>query len=125
MFSPITDLTLSSATYETRGNLWLRPSTVSSPACLLPAFTSVTTKCCWTTHSSMLSVRQPRASISALTCGWGCHMGSPRDLDTSQSSRTQSVAYALNNNHDQGHGISPLADKARDVINWYFAKFQS
>jgi hypothetical protein len=28
-----------------------------------------------------------------------------RDLDTSQSSRTQSVASALNNNYDQGHGI--------------------
>ena len=101
VFSPITDLTLSGATYTTRadadplllvrrsriscnltwgaptrGNLWLRPSTVSSPACLLPAFTSVTTKYCWTTRSDMLSVQQPRASMSGLMCGWGCHMGS-------------------------------------------------
>jgi len=30
---------------------WLRPFTVDTPACLPTAFTSVTTKCCWTTRS--------------------------------------------------------------------------
>ncbi len=35
-----------------------------------------------------------------------------RDLDTSQSRRTQSVASALNNNYYQDNGISPPADRA-------------
>jgi len=46
----------------TRDIHWLRPFTVDTPACLLPAFTSVTTKCCWTTRSDMLSVQLPQAS---------------------------------------------------------------
>jgi len=102
--SPVTDLTLSGASYEmradadplfyssagrgnscipnlgapTRDNHWLRPFTVDTPACLPPAFTSVTTKCCWTTRSDMWSVRLPQASMPELMCGWGCHMGFPQ-----------------------------------------------
>jgi len=101
--SPVTDLTLSGASYETRAdadpcllvrrsrnscmptwgaptrdNHWLRPFTVDTPACLPSAFTSVTTRCCWTTRSAMWSVRLPQASMPELMCGWGCHMGFPR-----------------------------------------------
>jgi hypothetical protein len=46
-------------------------------ACLPPAFTSVTTKCCWTIRSDMLSVQLPQPSMPELMCGWGCHMGFP------------------------------------------------
>lgn len=57
---------------------WLRPFTVDTPGCLPSAFTSVTTKCCWTTRSGMLSVQLPPALMPELMCGWGCHMGFPQ-----------------------------------------------
>jgi monoterpene epsilon-lactone hydrolase len=102
VLSPVTDLTLSGATYETRADAdpflpvrrsrssciptsgapirvihWLRPSTVDFPACLPSAFTSVTTKCCWTIRFGMSSVPLPPESMPGLMCGWGCHMGFP------------------------------------------------
>lgn len=102
MLSPLTDLTLSGATYETRADadpLFTRPQVAElvhsylgsadarhplasplhgrHPAGLPSAFTSVTTKCCWTTRSDMLSVQLPQAPVYELMCGWGCHMRFP------------------------------------------------
>ena len=103
VLSPVTDLTLSGATYDTRADAdpfsrarrsrnscipiweaptrnihWLRHSTVNLPGCHPSAFMSVMTKCCWTTRSAMLSVQLPQASMPGLMCGWGCHTGFPR-----------------------------------------------
>jgi len=100
--SPVTDLTLSGATYETRADadpLFYSPAgrelvhsylagadakhPLASPlhgrlsGMPLPAFMSVTTKCCWTTRSGLLSVQLPQASMPGLMCGWGCHTGFP------------------------------------------------
>ncbi len=101
-FSPVTDLTLSGSTYETRAEAdplftrqqiaelvnsylgaptrdirWLLPFSADFPACLLLAFMSVTTKCCWLTRSDTLSAQLPQASTPELMCGWVCHMGFP------------------------------------------------
>ncbi len=100
--SPVTDLTLSGATYETRADadpLFTRPQVAELvhsylagadaklplaspllgrfPVCLLSAFMSVTTKCCWTTRSGLSSVQLPQASMSGLMCGWECPTGFP------------------------------------------------
>jgi hypothetical protein len=61
----------------TRDIYWFRLFTVDTPACLPSAFTSVTTKCCWTIRSDMLSVQLPQALMPEPMYGWGCHMGFP------------------------------------------------
>ena len=108
--SPVTDLTLSGATYETRADAdlylrsskspkwcipiweaptrtihWRRRSRDVFPGCLPSAFTSATTKCCSTTRDDTSSVPLPTVSMPGLMCGRACHM------DLSQSSEHQGV----------------------------------
>src|SRR5258708_3757406 len=102
VLSPVTDLTLSGATYDTRVDAdpssrarrsrrscipiweaptrnihWLRPSTVTLPGCHPSAFMSVTTKCCWTIRFDISVVQLPQASMPGSTCGWACRTGFP------------------------------------------------
>ena len=98
--SPVTDLTLSGATYETRADAdpyftkqqvaelvqFLsgkrrreRSTGFTAPGafrqgCLPSAFTSATTKCCSMTRDDTSSVPSPPASMPGLMCGWACHM---------------------------------------------------
>src|SRR5260370_42605331 len=49
----------------TRSIHWLRPSAANLPGCHPSAFMSVTTKCCWTTRSDMLSVQSVERAVAA------------------------------------------------------------
>ena len=97
--SPVTDLTLSGATYETRADAdlyftkqqvadlvhaYLGSADANDPLAsplqgrfsgLLPsAFTSATTRCCWMTHDDTWNVLLPPGSMRGLTCGRACPM---------------------------------------------------
>ena len=99
--SPVTDLTLSGATYETRADAdpfftrprwrnwcvpiwgapirkihWLRRSTRDFRACPQSAFTSETTRCCWMIRVNISSAPSPPESMHDSMCGWGCHTAS-------------------------------------------------
>jgi monoterpene epsilon-lactone hydrolase len=99
--SPVTDLTLSGASYETRAeadplfthpqvarfvqsylgnaapeNPRPPPSTPCPPASPPFLFTSATMKCCWTIHGALRSVLSPRPSMRSWKYGWGCRMAS-------------------------------------------------
>ena len=101
VLSPVTDLTLSGATYDTRADadpFFTRPQVealvhsylgsadakhpLASPlhshlACHPSAFLSVTTKCCWTIRFDISVVQLPQASMPGSTCGWACRTGFP------------------------------------------------
>src|SRR6266478_3285467 len=101
VLSPVTDLTLSGATYDTRADadpFFTRPQVealvhsylgsadakhpLASPlhrhlACHPSAFMSVTTKCCWTIRFDISVVQLPQASMPGSTCGWACRTGFP------------------------------------------------
>ena len=104
--SPVTDLTLSGATYETRADAdpyftkqqvaelvrsYLGSADANDPRlpapgtscqdCLPSAFTSATTKCCSMTHDDTSSVPLPPVSMLGLMCGWACHMDFPQSSD--------------------------------------------
>ena len=101
VLSPVTDLTLSGATYDTRADadpFFTRPQVealvhsylgsadakhpLASPlhshlAGMPSAFMSVTTKCCWTIRFDISVVQLPQASMPGSTCGWACRTGFP------------------------------------------------
>jgi hypothetical protein len=60
----------------TQDNRWLRPSRLAFPACLLSAFTLVTTKYCSTIRADMLTVPLLPESMPGSICGGGCRTGS-------------------------------------------------
>jgi monoterpene epsilon-lactone hydrolase len=100
-FSPVTDLTLSGASYETRAEAdplftrrksrtswqpiwaapirsfrWRRRSKPTYQVCRLSGFTLATMKCCWMTRCDMASAPLQPALTHAWTCGWAWDTGS-------------------------------------------------